>query len=110
LRQWLEPAVTDPERRNDIVLAASELGAVALRTAQDSGRPVDVHAWVDNGDVVLECRAEQRAGSDGNAALELERTETERGFSIVASIADVLAVRKAPLNVVLRARLRRRAP
>jgi anti-sigma regulatory factor (Ser/Thr protein kinase) len=108
LRDWLEGAVAEPERRADIVLAASELAAAAMRAVTEPGTAVGITAWIDDGAVIVESCAEvDHRGSRGGRAQAFEGSDGERGFSIVAALSDVFAVKDMPNAVVVRARLRR---
>ncbi|MDQ1521753.1 MAG: hypothetical protein QOI55_2826, partial [Actinomycetota bacterium] len=107
-RDWLDETVVDDEVRNDMVLAASELAAAAIRAVPAADAAVAVRAWVDNGSVVLESRAE--VGDHdfvGRPSKVFEGNDGERGFSIVAALSDVFAVKGMPSGVVVRARMAR---
>jgi hypothetical protein len=109
LRAWLEGAVEDVARRGDIVLAASELAAAAMRAVPSDTDAVSVAAWVDDGDVVVESRADVDAEAFvGGPSRAFDGNDGERGFSVVAALADVLAVKGAPRGVIVRARLANR--
>jgi anti-sigma regulatory factor (Ser/Thr protein kinase) len=108
LREWLEGAVDDPALRADVVLAASELAVAAMRAAPGGNADLAVAAWVDNGSVVIETRSE--TGNDafiGAPETAFDGSDGARGFSIIAALSDLFAVRGAPRGVVVRARLAR---
>jgi anti-sigma regulatory factor (Ser/Thr protein kinase) len=108
LRGWLEGEVAEPDRRSDIVLAASELAAAAMRAAAEPRTTVEISAWVDDGAVIVESRAEVDHRGFGNGSAHVfEGNDGERGFAIVAALSDVFAVKDMPTTVVVRARLRR---
>jgi anti-sigma regulatory factor (Ser/Thr protein kinase) len=104
LRRWLEPIIEDSRRRGDVVLAASELAAAAVRAADEPGAEVNVRAWIDDSSVVVESRAEV-PGPHSPSGQAFEGGDGERGFSIVAALAEVFALREAPAGVVVRARM-----
>jgi hypothetical protein len=105
LCDWLE-AHGATANRDDIVLAASELAAAAIRAASTSEATVLVRAWPEDDAVVVESGAEvpsdRALGLQGGA---FDGNEGERGFSIVAALSDVFAVKDAPTGVVVRARV-----
>jgi anti-sigma regulatory factor (Ser/Thr protein kinase) len=106
LRDWLEAAVDDPRRRTDIVLAASELATAMMRAASSDLSAIALRAWVDHNSVVVESRA--LAGADATTSASsraFNGSDGERGFSIVASLSDVVAVRDATEGVVVRAQM-----
>jgi anti-sigma regulatory factor (Ser/Thr protein kinase) len=104
LRAWLEGTVEDPSCRADIVLAASELATATMRAAPASATAVDVRAWLDDDSVVVESSAEARGATVGPSG-PFNGSDGERGFSIVAAVSDVFAVRDAPDGVVVRAQV-----
>jgi anti-sigma regulatory factor (Ser/Thr protein kinase) len=106
LRAWLEATVEDAGRRSDIVLAASELATATMRSAPASATDVAVRAWFDDDSFVVESSAEAHGGSTSGApAGPFNGIDGERGFSIVAALSDVFAVRDAPGGVVVRAQV-----
>jgi hypothetical protein len=107
LRCWLEEVVEEPARRTDVVIAASELAAAAMRSARSVDGAVAIVAWVDGPSVVIESRAavDDVAGRAGALSGDNGGADGERGFSIVAALSDSLAVREAPDGVVVRARV-----
>jgi hypothetical protein len=108
LRRWLDHTVEERGRRFDIVLAASELVAAAMRAVPRVGADVAIRAWVDGSDVVIESRAEvDDHALVGGPAHAFDGNDGERGFSIVAALSEVFAVRGIPHGVVVQARLRR---
>jgi anti-sigma regulatory factor (Ser/Thr protein kinase) len=104
LRRWLEDVVDDPRRRADVVLAASELAAASVRAAAVPDGSVRVRAWADQGSVVVESLAEV-PGATAAANHAFEGGDGERGFSIVAALSEVFALRDAPGGVVVKARV-----
>jgi anti-sigma regulatory factor (Ser/Thr protein kinase) len=107
LRPWLEQAVDGPGKRSDVLLAASELAAAAVRAAPaGADGAVAVAAWVDDDGVVVESRSqlEERAYV-GAPAAAFDGDDGERGFSIIAALSDVFAVKRAPSGVVVRAHM-----
>jgi anti-sigma regulatory factor (Ser/Thr protein kinase) len=108
LRRWVATAVEQPDRATDIVLAASELAAATIRSAPGPSAQVVLRAWVDGDAVVVESAADaQSHPGDGAAPRSFDGTEGERGFSVVAALADTFAVSSRPEGVVVRARLPR---
>jgi hypothetical protein len=106
LRAWLETTVDDPRRRTDIVLAASELAVAAMRAVPTADDAVAVAAWVDDDSVVVESRAEVHdEGVVRGSSRAFDGNDGERGFSIVAALSDVVAVKGAPRGIVVRAQL-----
>ncbi|MCU1430393.1 MAG: hypothetical protein JWL83_4393 [Actinomycetia bacterium] len=105
VREWAARATDDEDRMADIVLAASEMGAAAMRVAPPTATVV-LAAWVDRACVVIESRVE--TSRDAHAPHANDDDGDERGFSIVAALSDVIAVRDSSSGVVVRARLRRR--
>jgi hypothetical protein len=105
LCDWLQ-AHGATANRDDIVLAASELAAAAIRAAPTSDATVVVRAWPEDDAVVVESGAEvpsdRALGLHGGA---FDGNEGERGFSIVAALSDVFAIKDAPTGMVVRARL-----
>jgi hypothetical protein len=109
LRTWLEATVDDPNRRADMVLAASELAVAAMRAVPNADDAVALEAWVDDDSVVIESRAE--AHDDAivdRPSRAFDGNDGERGFSIIAALSDVLAVKGAPHGIVVRAQLAHR--
>lgn len=109
LRGWVATAVEHADRVTDIVLAASELVAATIRSAPDPTTQVVLRAWVDGGAVVVESAADAKPhqGDDGVTPPSFDGTEGERGFSVVAALAETFAVTSRPEGVVVRARLPR---
>jgi hypothetical protein len=109
LRGWVATAVDEPASAADIVLAASELVAATIRSTPDPASNVVLRAWVEDGAVVVEASADAESHT-GDAATHgsFVGTEGERGFSVVAALADTFAVTSRPEGVVVRARLPRR--
>ncbi len=108
LRAWTANAVEQPERAADVVLAASELAAATIRGATGPDDEVVLRAWVEDGAVVVESAVDSKAhGSDLATRGSFDGTEGERGFSVIAAIADTFAVTRRPQGVVVRARLPR---
>jgi anti-sigma regulatory factor (Ser/Thr protein kinase) len=106
LRAWLEATVDDAGRHADIVLAASELAVAAMRAVPTADDAVAVAAWLDDDSVVVESRAETSDEAVvGGPSRAFDGNDGERGFSIVASLSDVLAVKGARRGVVVRAQL-----
>jgi len=106
LRAWLEATVDDPRRRADIVLAASELAVAAMRAVPNADDAVAVEAWFDDDSVVIESRAETNDDAIvGGTSRAFDGNDGERGFSIVAALSDVLAVKGAPHGIIVRAQL-----
>ena len=107
LREWLESAVDDPRRRADIVLAASELATATIRAASANASAIAVRAWIDHNSVVVESSALARDDATSAASSgPFNGSDGERGFSIVAALSDVFAVRDAAGGVVVRAQMR----
>jgi hypothetical protein len=106
LRGWVATAVEEPYRATDIVLAASELAAATIRSAPGPATQIVLRAWVDGGAIVVESAAEAKPhGGDGVTSRSFDGTEGERGFSVVAALAETFAVTSRPDGVVVRARL-----
>jgi hypothetical protein len=107
LRRWLEEAVAEPTGRTDVVIAASELAAAALRTASAPGG-VGFTAWVDGPNVVLESRAAAESSASPAASavpVDDDGAAGERGMAIIAALSSSLAVRDEPNGVVVRVRV-----
>jgi anti-sigma regulatory factor (Ser/Thr protein kinase) len=106
LRHWLEDAVAEPARRTDVVIAASELAAAAMRNAAAPESAVAISAWVDGPNVVVESRAAVASSPARSAMSSIgDDVAGERGMAIIAALSDSLAVREAPNGVVVRARV-----
>ena len=105
LRHWLEDAVAEPGRRTDVVIAASELAAAAMRNAAAPESAVAISAWVDGPNVVVESRAAVAASPAGAMSSIGDDVAGERGMAIIAALFDSLAVREAANGVVVRARV-----
>jgi hypothetical protein len=107
-RKWTEGLISDDAVRADLVLATSELCSTAMRVA-DRGAveaPLTVRAWVDGFAMVIEIRDPADRVIEGDVRV-LEADDTSRALSIVATLADVLTVRAAGHDVLLRARKER---
>jgi hypothetical protein len=108
LRAWLDRHSTPEPTSTDVVLAASELAAAAMRAAPAPDATVAMRAWPERDGIVVESGAEvQSDGIVGGHSL-FDGNEGERAFSVVASLSDVFGVRDAPHGVIVRARLARR--
>jgi anti-sigma regulatory factor (Ser/Thr protein kinase) len=84
---WLSRLPEPRADRIDLVLALSELAAVAVRGNESMSEAEDfvAHAWLEDGAVAIQVLAPQPQLR--------EASDAERGFAIVASIADALSVR-----------------
>jgi anti-sigma regulatory factor (Ser/Thr protein kinase) len=107
LRTWMaDEALDEPTRATDILLAASELVAATIRSAPGPSSNVVLRAWLEEGAVVVESAADARPHARDGTAGAFDGTDSERGFSVVAALADTFAVTSRPDVTVVRASLR----
>jgi hypothetical protein len=105
LRQWLDASIDDPLCRADVLLAASELAAAAVRATTEPHAAVSVSAWVEDGDVVVESVSDVTDRGFVGGPATFGGGDGERSLSVVAALSDVFAVRGVPSGVCVQARM-----
>jgi anti-sigma regulatory factor (Ser/Thr protein kinase) len=101
---WLTSLGVADLAQRDLVLTISELAAAALEGATAGEHWLRVGAWSDDEGVAIEV-------SDDRGAIDTrvpgpDPADRGRGLAVVATLADVLAVREVEGRRSMRARLR----
>jgi anti-sigma regulatory factor (Ser/Thr protein kinase) len=101
---WLTALGVADRARCDLVLTISELAAAALDDAPEGDHRLRVVAWSDDEGVAIEV-------SDDRGAIDTrvrgpDPGDRGRGLAVVATLADVLAVREVEGGRAMCARLR----
>jgi anti-sigma regulatory factor (Ser/Thr protein kinase) len=103
-RGWLTALGIPDLPRSDLVLTISELAAAALDGVTEDEHRLRVGAWSDDEGVAIEVSDD--LGATDPRVRAPDPGDRGRGLAVVATLADVLAVREVEGGRSMRARLR----